>query len=207
MSDVLERLFGSSARIKIIRLFLINPDEIFTLKGISSRCRINSNIAKREVSLLKDIGLIKYKSEKIEMIIKLKNGKIKNKKKKIQGLKLNEFFSLLRPLKNLLIDSISINKEKILKSLKLAGNVKLIILSGFFIDYEDGKVDLLLVGDGIRRAAIENILRKLEIKIGKELLYSIFDTKEFMYRFAMNDRFIKDILDFPHEKVLNKLNI
>lgn len=207
MAEVLERLFGSSARIKIIRLFLMNPNEIFSLKEISRKCKIKINVAKREIFLLKDIGLIKQKSEKIDNIIKLKNGRLKNKKKKIQGFKLNEFSTLIYPLKNLIIDSVSLDKEKIFKSLKALGKMQIIIFSGFFIDSDESSVDLFLVGEGISKAALERLLKNIETKIGQEIVYSFFDTKEFLYRFAMNDRFIRDILDFPHEKALNKLNI
>lgn len=207
MSEVLERLFGSSARIKIIRLFLMNPDEIFTQKSISRKCKIKNNVAKREIALLKNIDLIKQKSEKIDNIIKLKNGKIKNKKKKIQGLKLNELSSLVYPLKKLIVNSVLIDKEKILKSLKSLGKMQVVIFSGFFIDSDESKVDLFIVGDGVSKAVIERLLRKIELKSGREIVYSLFDTKDFLYRFAMNDHFIRDVLDYPHEKVLNKLNI
>ena len=207
MAEILEKLFGSSSRVKAMRLFLLNPKEILNQREISRRCKIGNNVAKREISFLKGIGFLKNKSEKITNIIKLKNGKTKGVNKKIEGFGLNELFPLLNPLKGLVVDSVAINKEKIIKSLKSAGNMKLIIFSGFFVGEEKGETDLLMVGDGIKKALLENVLRKAEVEAGKDIVYGFFETKDFLYRFGMNDRFIREILDSPHEKAVNKLNI
>jgi hypothetical protein len=207
MLGILERLFGSRARVKIIRLFLLNPEHLFGLKEVSRRAKVNSDRARREISLLKNINFVAQKEEKIEELIKLKNGKIKNRKKKIQGLKLNPLFPFLQALKNLIITAAPIDKEKLIKKLKAIGRMKLIILSGIFTQSEDSKVDLLLAGDSIRRRALERLLRRIEAETGKELTYAVFSTNEFLYRLGMYDRFVRDVLDYPHEKILNKLNI
>lgn len=207
MKDALEKLFGSLARVRIIRLFLQNPSDLFSHKEISSRCKINLNVARREIFLLEKAGLIKKKISSVGTLIKLKNGKIKNKKKEIQGLGLNEFFPLINPLKNLFLEAVIFNKEKTIKSLKSAGDMKLIIFSGVFMQANDYSVDLLLVGERAQKPKLERILKKIEAEIGKEIAFVLFDTREFLYRFSMYDKFINDILNSPHEKVLNKLGI
>ncbi|MBU3926013.1 hypothetical protein KJ763_02505 [Patescibacteria group bacterium] len=207
MKDVLEKLFGSPARVKVIRLFLQNPSDLFIPTEISRRCKINSNVARREISVLIRAGLIKQKKSFLETILKLKNGKIKNKKKKIQGLGINEFFPFINPLRSLFIESASFNKEKIIKSLKSAGDMKMIVLSGIFMQSNDSSVDLLLVGDRIQKNKLERILKRIEIEMGKEVSFALFDTKDFLYRFSMHDKFIHDILNSPHEKACCKLEI
>jgi len=207
MSGILEKLFGSSARVKIIRLFLLNPGNLFGLKEVSRRAKVNYDTARREISLLKNINFVARKEEKIDELIKLKNGKIKNRKKKIQGLKLNPLFPFLQALKNIVITAAPIDKEKLIKKLNSIGRMKLIILSGFFIQSEDSRVDLLLAGESIRRRALERLLKRIEAETGKELTYAVFSTNEFLYRLGMYDRFVRDVLDYPHEKILNKLNI
>lgn len=204
---ILEKLFGSSSRVKVIRFFLLNPKEILSQKEISRRCKIGNNVARREISFLKGIGFLKNKSVTITDFIKLKNGKTQGKKKKIEGLGLNELFPLLNPLKGLVVDAVAVNKEKIIKSLKSAGNMKLVIFSGFFLGREGSEMDLLVVGDGIKKALLESVLRKAETEAGKDIIYGFFETKDFLYRFGMNDRFIREMLDGPHEKAVNKLNI
>lgn len=207
MKDALEKLFGSAARVKIIRLFLQNPLDLFSSKEISRRCKINFNVARREISLLEKISLINQKTNSVDTLIKLKNGKVKNKKKKIQGLGLNEFFPLINPLKNLFLEAIVFNKEKAIKSLKSAGDMKLIVLSGFFMQIDVYSADLLLVGERVQKPKLERILREIEAETGKEIAFVLFDTREFLYRFSMYDKFINDILNSPHEKALNKLGV
>lgn len=207
MTNILEKLFGSSARVKILRLFLLNPENLFVFRDVSRRTRVSPQIGRREILLLKKIGFLKEKEEKIEELIKLKKGKIKNRKKKIRGLKLDPLFPLLQPLRNILVTAAPLDREKLIKRLNSVGKIKLIILAGVFIQSEDSRTDLLLVGDSIRHSALEKLLNRLEAEIGRELTYAAFSTNEFLYRFGMYDHFIRDVLDYPHEKILNKLNI
>jgi hypothetical protein len=136
-----------------------------------------------------------------------KIGKIKNRKKKVRGLRLNSLFPLLQPLNNLLVTAAPIDREKLIKHLNEAGRMKLIILSGVFLQREDRRVDLLVVADTIRKGILERFLKKLEARMGKEIIYAAFTTEEFLYRFGMYDHFIRDVLDYPHEKILNKLGV
>lgn len=207
MNDILGKLFNSPVRIKIIRLFLSNPDRLFTPRDISRRVKTSSLSLRREILLLKKIGFIKQTAEKIDKIVKLKKGRILNKKKKIQGLKLNEFFPLLLPLKNLILGSVPVSKEKLVKKLRGIPRIKLVVLSGIFVQSEESKADILLVGDSIAGSALQRILKNIEAETGREIVYAVFGIKDFLYRFGMYDRFIRDILDNPHEKVVNKLNI
>ncbi len=207
MQSILEKIFGSAARVKIIRLFLLNQENLFNAKDISRRAKVSIASVRREIFLLNGIDFIKQKREKIDDVIKLKNGEIKNKKKIIQGFKLNPLFPFLHQLRGLVVTAAPINKEKLIKSLNSTGKIKLIILSGIFIQSDESRIDLFIVGDSIRRGALDRILKNIEAEIGKELNYAIFTTEEFLYRFGMYDRFIRDILDYPHEKLVNKLNI
>ena len=206
---VLEKLFSSAARIKIIRLFLLNHENLFTPTEISRRCKVLSSAMRREISVLKSIGFIKDKSETVETLISLKKGKIKNKKKrtKINGFVLNNFFPLLNPLKKLVLNAAPLNKEKMVKNLGAVGRIKLVVLSGIFIQSDESRLDILLVGDSVQKGKLERLIKNIEAEVGRELQYGLFSTKEFLYRMEMYDKFIRDIFDYPHEKVLNKLNI
>ena len=52
-----------------------------------------------------------------------------------------------------------------------------------------------------------NFLKKLEAEIGKEITYSLMEKDEFSYRLSMFDRFVTIMLESPHEKLVNKLEI
>jgi hypothetical protein len=207
MTGVLEQLFGSAARIKIIRLFLLNSLEFFTQGEISRRCKVTPGTVRREIFLLKKIGFLKEKAESVDKVIKLKNGKIKNQKQKVQGISLDLSFPLLGPLKNLVVNSAPISRNEVIKKITKAGKIKMIILSGIFIQNENSRVDIMVVGDSLNRGLIERIMRWVESEVGKELAYAIFTTEDFAYRMSMRDKFVRDIIDYPHEKILDKLGL
>ena len=111
----------------------------------------------------------------------------------------NSSFKYVSEIEDLLINSDSLDKGTILETFKKVGKVKLLIVAGIFTKDKDSRVDLLIVGDGMRRARIEEGIKKLEAEIGAELTYAMFDTKEFLYRINMYDKLVRDILDYPHE--------
>ena len=202
--DILSKLFGSAGRIKIMRLFLFNPDIVFENKDIHARSKVSPEQVRREVALLRSIGFIKKKA-----FVKLRpatSGK-KALKKHISGWVLNESFRLLIPLQNLLIHVDPLKKEEITHRFAHCGRLKLVVLSGVFIQEMDSRVDMLIVGDSLRKRVIEHVMRIIEAEIGKELSYAILDTKEFLYRFGIYDKFVRDIFDYPHEKIVDKLGV
>lgn len=207
MEGVLEQLFGSAARIKIIRLFLLNPSDFFAVREISRRCKVTTGTVKREVFLLKKVGFLKEKAEKIEEVIKLKNGKIKNKKKKIQGISLDDTFPLILPLKNLVVNSATVSRDSVIRKISKFGKIKMIILSGVFIQNDTSRIDVMVVGDSLNRGGIDRIMKWIESEVGKELSYAVFTTQDFSYRLSLRDKFIRDVLDYPHEKILNKIGL
>lgn len=207
MNGILEKLFGSAPRIKIIRLFLLNSENLFALEDVSRRAKTAAPLVRRELSRLKAINFIKQNEQIIEETVKLKNGKTKTKKKKIIGFSLNPLFPFLHALKNLVVNAAPVDKEKMIKELNTVGKIKMMIFSGMFTQTDGNRVDLLLAGDSIRETKLDKVLKNIEAEIGKEISYAVFKTEDFVYRLGMYDKFIRDVLDHSHEKVVNKLNI
>ena len=129
--------------------------------------------------------------------------------KKLRGLgyALNESFEYLEPLKNLLTISSVAADETLLKRFSGSGRLKLFIVSGIFIQNWDARVDLLLVGEDLNLERIEAVIKDIEAELGKEIAYSAFETQDFEYRFGIHDRLIRDILDYPHVILLDRLGI
>lgn len=178
--EILGKILGSPARVKIMRLFLLNPKNGFSRKDIMKRSRVNPNTASREIKILASVDFIK-----------------RNKTTWF----FNPFFKYAGELDRLLVSSDTLDKKMIADSFKKVGRVKFLLLSGVFIKNKDTRVDLLIVGDKMKRSKIEEEIRKLEAEIGTELVYAVFDTKEFIYRLDMYDKLVRDILDFPHEVI------
>lgn len=204
--EVLSKLLGGQSRVKIMRLFLFNPEQGFTVKEVSARSKVGGLSARKEVSYL--MGLNFVKQGNITFSVQKKKGKkVITKKLKVKGFFLNKNFAYIDSLRNLLIDSKFLERKEIVKKFRGGGNLKLLIIAGVFIKDEASRADILIVGDHLKRNIIERSLKNMEAEIGKELRYSVLDTKEFLYRVDMYDKFIRDILDYPHERLIEKVRI
>jgi hypothetical protein len=203
--DVLAKLFGSPSRVKLMRLFLMNSEDVFEVAEMGKRSKVTGATLRKEIKLLADVGLIKDR-----VMIKMrpkksgKDGELE--KKRVNGYGLDSTFPYLAALRAL-VTEISLGKEDVSARFKNCGQMKLIIVAGILIDEENSRVDVLLVGDKLKKPIIEGVLRRLEAELGKELTYGILETPEFEYRFGIYDKFIRDVLDYPHLVVLNKLNL
>lgn len=206
-TEILEKIFGSAGRVKIIRLFLLNQGSIFPLKTVTLRSKISLAVARKELRLLENIGFVEKKGGLVEEIIHLKNGQVKNTKKRVEGFSLNNSFPLLVGLKGLVLNASPLSKLSVGRMARTAGKVKLLIISGFLIQGDESRADLLIVGDSLKKPSIERTVQTVEAEVGREVNYAVFTTQEFMYRLEMFDKFVRDILDHPHEKVINKLGI
>src|SRR3989344_2620701 len=179
--EILGKILGNSARVKIMRLFLLNRGKSFTSKDVIKRSRVTPDLARKEIRLLASVGFIK--------------------KRKISW-SFNSLFKYGEEFENLLLSSGTLSHQDIINNFKKIGRVKLIIVSGVFIKSHDSRVDLLIVGDKMKRNKIEEGIRKMEAEMGIELAYAVFETKEFLYRLNMYDKLARDIIDYPHEVVL-----
>lgn len=191
---------------KVMRLFLFNPEGLFSLEQIMDKAKISGKEAKLEIEVLKKAGMIRPRKSVQTLQVK-KRGKILEIKKKVLCWHLDPGFEYLLPLQNLLINTRPLRSNEILKRLSNVGKLKMVIVSGVFIQNPDSRVDLLIVGDNLRRGSIDRIVKTMEAEIGKELTFASFETADFHYRLGMYDKLIRDILDYPHQKLLDKLNI
>lgn len=204
--ETLSKLFGGPERVKLMRLFLFNPELFFSLEQIMDKTKISAKLAKFEIDLLEKAGMIKSRKS-IHIIEVKKRGKVSQVKKKVICWHLDPSFEYLLPLQNLLINTRPLRPNEILKRLLNVGKLKMVIVSGVFIQNPDSRVDLLIVGDNLKRGSIDRIVKTMEAEIGKELVFASFETADFHYRLGMYDKLIRDILDYPHQKLLDKLNI
>jgi hypothetical protein len=148
------------------------------------------------------------KVKKVIQLVKVKRRrKLVEVKKKVSNWHLEPNFEYLLPLQNLLINTRPLRPNEILKRLANVGKLKMVIVAGVFIQNLDSRVDLLIVGDNLKRASIDRIVKIMEAEIGKELVFAAFETADFHYRLGMYDKLIRDILDYPHQKLLDRLNL
>ncbi len=204
--DTLTKLFGSVVKVKVIKLFVFNPGATYDLGQISDRTKEISSKVRKELSLLEKMKLIRKRSF-YKNVTKKVRGRLVHTKKRAQGWVLNDAFEYILPLQSFLVNLNHLGPKDISKKLQRAGTIKLIIVSGIFIQNSESRVDLLVVGDHIKKNVIETAIKTIEAEIGKEIRYAFFETADFKYRLGLYDKLIRDILDFPHEEVVNKLGL
>ena len=203
--DTIGKLFGSQARVKILRLFLLNPLEAYDVAMVAEKSKVSLSEARRELTLIKGAGVVVNKAFTKEIISKRKN--TKPKKKRVQGFQLKSTFPMLSALKNLIVSETPLNRDEIARRFKPTGKIKFLAISGIFIDEPEARVDVLIVGDDLKKRSIENVLRTIESEIGKELSYGAMETAEFRYRLSVYDKFVRDVLDFRHDVVVDRIGV
>ena len=204
--DILEKLFGSAAKVKIIKLFLFNPDSAFDNSEAAERAKVSKAVTRREISNLEKIGFIKPRFYS-KTIKRQKNRRIETFHKRVNGWTLDYKFPYIDAIKSFLSNINPFKHREIVDRISRAGKIQLLIISGIFIKDPDSRADLLVVGDNLKQGQLDNIIKTIESEIGREIRYAVFETSEFNYRYSMFDKLIRDILDYPHEKIINKLNL
>jgi len=193
--ETLAKLFGGQARVRIMRLFLLNFDHNFEIDDIVSRSRVTKTNARKEINTLTSMGFIKQKTI-------TKEG-YRGAKKKVTAWSLDTSFHYLDSIRDILIDPALLTQEDLPQRFKQAGKIKLMVVSGVFIGDSKSRADLLIVGDKLKKNILQQVIKSLEAEIGKELDYVVFDTEEFKYRLNMYDKLVCDIIDLPHEKLID----
>lgn len=182
---MLKRLFTSNTRIKLLTLFLLNPDEEYFIRELTRKLDEQINSIRRELDNLKKLGLLKSKT--------------KNRKKYYI---VNKQFVLFSDLRNIVIKAMS-GKDDLVKKISKFGNVEFLALLGVFVD-KPSPVDLLVVGD-LDKNKLQEFLNS-EIETEKPIRFSILSKDDFLYRIKCKDQFIQSILTDPDNIIaVNKL--
>jgi hypothetical protein len=184
--QTITHIFGGEAKVKIMRLFIFNPAQIFSPREVAIRAKERPIVVRREIRNLSKAGLLR---------------------KRGRGYILNGSYPYLSAIENFLIDATPITPKEIVNRLAKVGNIKLILIAGVFLHDKDSRADILVVGDNLKQGRLSTTMSRIEAELGKEIRYAVFEAQEFKYRLAIYDKLIRDILDHPHQKILNKLGI
>ena len=199
--DILGKLFGSMIRVKLMKYFLLNQESALSVEDLAERLRVKPKMIRADLVELAKVGMIKPKS-----VVKISVKGKKSIRKKLQGYVFNKEFTMSEPLRALLVDAAGTHIPDLLPRFGKIGKVGLFIVSGIFLHDNDRTMDLMIVGDRLNRKLIERRIKELEAEIGTELRYAVFENEEFLYRLNMYDKLLRDVLDYPHEKLINKID-
>lgn len=181
---MIEQLFGSKTRVKLLQLFYGNPNRQFYVREITRKINEQINSVRRELSNLQSIGIIVSDGNNNKLYYEV-----------------NQKYKYYPPLKQIFgkegsISSVSndTTKDKSDSPLSIVGHVDLAILTGQFTRDELSGVDLLIVGD-VNPNALAKYVSELEQKENKSIRYTVMNLDDFKYRIEIRDRFASNILN------------
>ena len=199
---MLGQLFGSNARVQILKLFLFNPEEKYYIRELARRLKLQVNSVRRELDNLEKFGILvsgaNIDAEKTDggsFTVETRRGaslQCEGQEKKYY--KANADFVLYEEIKALIIKAQILYGRDFINKLKRAGNAKLLVLTGKFVNEPDFPVDLLIVGR-FNRTKLLRLIKELEKELGREVNFSVMDAKEFKYRRDITDVFLYSILE------------
>ena len=201
--DFLSDFISSPARARILRAFIINENETFTAAIAGKRTAVAPALALRELKVLEKLGIIKHAKNSITLI----NSKTKKRPRPQAQWVLDPNFKHLRSLSAFVREITPVRYEHVVTALRRTGKLSTLVLSGSFMGDPTRPADIILAGDALNQRRLESAVRGLESAFGRELRYASFSTPEFRYRLTVQDRLLRDTLDFPHLVLLDRARL
>lgn len=162
----------------------MNPEEEFFIRELTRNLDEQINSVRRELDNLKKVGFLKTKS--------------KNRKKYYA---INQDFVILEELRSIFAKTVA-EEQSLAKDLKEMGEIKLLILSGVFINEPTESIDMLLVGE-IDKEKLAKYLND-DLKTERPVKFTILSESDYEYRLNCKDKFIADLLNDPENQILIK---
>jgi len=202
--DFLSHVVGNTVRTKLLRMFIFDQSGVYTVARVGKRLGISVPTAAKEVKQLEKWGILKS----VKVAITLSNTKrVVGGNQKEQAWTYDQSFAYASALARFVHEVSPMRHKDILSSLRRTGRLAAVILSGSFMGDPSRPADLLVVGDRLDERRLEQVVRALEPKLGREIRYAIFSTPEFRYRLTIQDRLLREILDYPHQILLDKTRL
>lgn len=175
---MLEELFVSRVRVKVLQLFITSPDQLLHVREIVRRVSEEINAVRRELSRMEKYGMVTSEWRANRRLYRFRKDYI-----------------YYRELLGLIAKTVGLGGN-IVKNRSKLGKIKYAFISSRFLKGAEAKsdeVDLLIVG--------QIILPELQVLIGdeqakreREINYSFMDEAEFKFRVRRRDPFIIKVL-------------
>jgi len=193
---MLEHLFGSRTRVKLLTLFVHHPDETFYVRELTRKINTQINAVRREIQNLEKIGLIK------EGVASVEEAGVKRPGLKRRYYIANKDFPLIAEVRSLLTKAYVLTEWKLHEQIGKIGTIKYMAFFGIFQGQRNQPVDILIVGE-MDTNKLREIMNKAEALLGFEVNYTFMTTQEYTYRRDMADRFLESVLQSPKTVVIN----
>jgi hypothetical protein len=194
---MIDALFGSKTRVKLLHLFLNNPGQPFYVREITRKIDEQINSVRRELSNMLNVGIITSDSSDNKLYYQVNQR--------------YEYYVPLRAIfSNTPIDAKVVQVKPEDTSIEEYGpmlhgitGLRLAIFAGVLVRGSTTAVDVLLVGN-LAPIKIKSFIKDVEKGEGREINYSVLPYDEFYYRLSIRDKFITEILNGKHSVIIDK---
>lgn len=198
---MIEQLFGSKTRVKLLQLFCSNPNRAFYVREITRKIDEQINSVRRELANLLSIGIIASDTTNNRLYYEV-----------------NQEYEFYQPLRAIFGQGAHIADDQNVKKatphaqntesekIKALGNVELALYTGQFTRDDSSGIDALIVGD-VNQHALQRFMSELEAQEGKDIRYTVMPSQEFNYRRQIKDRFISTVLAAKKQVLIDKNEI
>jgi hypothetical protein len=197
---MIEQLFGSKTRVKLLYLFYSNPNRSFYVREITRKIDEQINSVRRELSNLLSIGIITSDSNDNKLYYEV-NQKFEHYEP------LLAMFGSTGAKPKLTAKTTKTTKTDESSSdeldLKTLGNIEIALLTGQFTRDESTGIDLLIVGN-VNQNKLNKFVADLEVKEGKEIRYTVFSVDDYRYRDQIHDRFLDQVKSAKKQVLVDK---
>lgn len=199
---MLEHIFGSKTRAKLLYIFFKNPRRAFYIRQLAREAKTQLNSVRREVENLLRMHIIQQVDQGKEQIQSgRKEGLAADQLKKY--FRVNEQFLLYPELRALILKAQLLVEKKYIQRIEEHSKLVLFILSGVFLGVENAPTDMLLVGV-INRKRLQRIIQEFERDLNREIRYTIMTVSEYKYRRDITDKFLYTLLENKHIVIIDK---
>jgi hypothetical protein len=181
---MIEQLFGSKTRVKLLQLFYSNPNRSFYVREITRKIDEQINSVRRELSNMLSIGIITSDNTNNKLYYEV------NQK--------YEFYEPLQQIfgggvkKTIKKATVGDAQETSQVGLKAIGHIDLALYTGQFTRDETAGVDFFIVGE-VNHNALQKFVDDLEARENKSIRYAVMSLADFQYRQQIRDRFAVSI--------------
>lgn len=195
---MVDQLFGSKTRVKLLQLFYSNPNRSFYVREITRKIDEQINSVRRELSNLLSIGIITSDTNNNKLYYEVNQKFVYYQP--LSAIFGNKPYSPTADKEPLITEEK--NEDDIVKRLRVVGKVELALLTGQFTRDEVLGIDFLVVGD-VNAVQVKKFVEEFEKQEGKDIRYVVMTTKEYNYRLQIKDRFISQLLTAKKQILIN----
>lgn len=192
---MIDALFGSKTRVKLLYLFLNNPGRAFYVREITRKIDEQINSVRRELANMMSIGIIKSETSNNRLYYEI-----------------NQDYTHYAPLHQIFADSGVSDAVGVAdlndwtKRLKAIGDIKVAVFAGKLVHGSSSEVDVLLVGT-TNKTQVKKFIRELEEEENKTLNYAVMEYQDFYYRLSIKDRFVTTLMSSKHTVIADTENV